>query len=502
MDERGRHSALGAARSARAAASRAPARRAARLGRPRRPGGARVGRPRRLGVAALVGRACRLGAATAVLAAACVVGLTALGAAPAGATGSPSWSASTAAPPSAPPAQVSELETVSCAPGGTCAALGDYSVGAGYRGLSLSGGSGTWTAAHVPLPAGAYSNWEPDYEAVSCPSDGGCEAVGWYLNGSSFFIEGLLLAESGGSWSATQAPLPPDALTWDQFAEVFSVSCSSVGNCGAIGFYLNSSSDFEYMLLSEVSGSWTATSLPVPQNSGSGAGAISCTAPGTCVAVGGYVDSSNVEHPLLFVESSGSWTAIPAPLPANAAASLQTSLTNVSCTTTGCVAIGTYKDTSSNVDGLLLTNASGSWTASEAPLPAGAPGAGETVSLADLSCPAAGSCTAAGSYTDSAGNTEGLLLGQSGASWSALQAPLPAGAATSGQSASISGLSCPSSSSCTATGRYVDGSGSSQAMLLVLDPSTGWSAIEAPVPAGSSASYADVFSVSCSSPGC
>ncbi len=95
-----------------------------------------------------------------------------------------------------------------------------------------------------------------------------------------------------------------------------------------------------------------------------------------------------------------------------------------------CTAGGAYRDSSGNIQGLLLTRHRWSWTAATAPVPAGAAADPET-SINGIACPSATTCTAIGSYTDSSGNSQGLLLTRHGPSWTAAQAPLPAGAATS-----------------------------------------------------------------------
>ena len=62
--------------------------------------------------------------------------------------------------------------------------------------------------------------------------------------------------------------------------------------------------------------------------------------------------------------------------------------------------------------GLLLDERSGTWsTGTEAELPSNA-GSNPGVNLASVSCASAGNCAAVGDYTDSAGNTQGLLLNE------------------------------------------------------------------------------------------
>jgi hypothetical protein len=89
----------------------------------------------------------------------------------------------------------------------------------------------------------------------------------------------------------------------------------------------------------------------------------------------------------------------------------------VACATaSACVAIGWYTDASGDGQVLLETGSGSSWTAAEAPLPANdvpeprevkgneAPSAGLVV------CPSTSSCVAIGSYKATPGQMEGMLL--------------------------------------------------------------------------------------------
>jgi hypothetical protein len=104
----------------------------------------------------------------------------------------------------------------------------------------------------------------------------------------------------------------------------------------------------------------------------------------------------------------------------------------MACAAAGsCVAVGSYSTGSNSFLGLVLTEASGSWSAAEAPLPSGALILDQHVDLDSVSCSSSTSCVAVGMYYDTSGNTEGLLLTDSSGSWSAAEAPLPSGAAPS-----------------------------------------------------------------------
>src|SRR5437764_13070525 len=89
---------------------------------------------------------------------------------------------------------------------------------------------------------------------------------------------------------------------------------------------------------------------------------------------------------------AASWaTGVEASLPANAGSIPDVALNSVSCAAAGnCSAVGKYVDSSSNVQGLLLTETAGTWaTGIEASLPANA-ASNPVVFLGSVSCASAG----------------------------------------------------------------------------------------------------------------
>jgi hypothetical protein len=210
---------------------------------------------------------------------------------------------------------------------------------------------------------------------------------------------------------------------------------------------------------------WTATEALLPFNANAvpdaALYAVSCPDTSTCVAGGEYTDTSGNRQALLTVKSGGTWKAIMAPLPANAAGNPYAAVASVSCpSSTDCMAGGTYTDDSGQAQGLLLRWSDGSWIATEAPLPADAttqatpvtgPNPGPPGGLV-VSCPAVSECFAVGSYAVD-GYYRGWLLSWSGGSWSAAEAPLPSNAAST-PDAMLFTLACPSTSECVAGGDY------------------------------------------------
>jgi Bacterial Ig-like domain (group 3)/Pentapeptide repeats (8 copies) len=414
--------------------------------------------------------------------------------------------------------------SLSCASAGNCTAVGDYTDSSGnQQGLLLSQAAGTWaTGVEAPLPANAGGRpGGVTVYGVSCASAGNCTAVGYYSD-SSGDRQGLLLTQTAGTWAAgVEAPLPASASA-DPFVNVLSVSCALAGNCTAVGAYTDSSGNQQGVLLTQTSGTWAAgVEAPLPANAGSSQqfstefGSVSCASPGNCTAVGSYTDSSGYAQGLLLTQTSGTWaTGIEAPLPANAVPApsfaAEAYLGEVSCVSAGnCTAVGNYYDAPGfyQIQGLLLTQTSGTWAAgTETSLPADA-ATYTGVSLAAVSCASAGNCTAVGSYDNSSGtealrDTSGLLLTQTSGTWApVVEASLPPDAAANGE-AGFASVSCASAGNCTASGDYGDRSGYAQGMLATETSGTWAAAIGLALPANAApGQQSDLGPVSCASAG-
>jgi hypothetical protein len=398
------------------------------------------------------------------------------------------------------------FNSLSCASGGNCTAVGTYHDSSAHRqGLLLSRSSNTWSAGiKAPLPADAATTPSVFVNTVSCASAVSCAAVGSYQD-SSGYSQGLLLSESSGAWTAIKAPLPADAAS-NPDVSLNSVSCRAAGSCTAVGSYKNASG-LQGLMLSESSRSWTASTATPPTDAGKNPllylSSVSCASADNCVAIGSYHDRLAEAQTLLVSESSGAWSAaIRAPLPPDGGATGGHNLDSVSCPAAGnCGATGYYYDSSRHAQGLLLSESSGTWTATKASLPANA-GADPSPQVVSVSCAAAGECTAGGYYTDASGHSQGVLLSESSGAWSAaIKAPLPADAGTNPR-AELASVSCASAGTCSAVGFYADSSGNGQGLVLSEAAGTWATPVKASVP-GDAATNPDagLGSISCVSAG-
>ncbi|MGH2860387.1 MAG: hypothetical protein ACRDLT_02655 [Solirubrobacteraceae bacterium] len=405
-----------------------------------------------------------------------------------------------------------QLQALSCASTGNCSAVGAYDDALGdSQSLLVSEVRGRWRGAvEAQAPPGAAITPFKLSDGggladISCAAPGDCTAVGRYTDAHRT-DHGVVFSEVHGHWS-TGVPLrlpvnairspKPKSSTVDLLV-LAGVSCSSVGNCLAVGNYETNAEVWEAMIVVERDGHWLrAITAPLPAGApiaGQNAVLLSvtCNAAGQCSAAGEYVDSSGHQQSLLVSGSGENWSAAPTPAPPNDANSDPNILpASIACASGGeCAAVGTYINPLQNSLGLLLDQAGGQWAPSTgATLPSNAAPVGtvgdQTVVLSSVACPQAGSCTAVGWYFDNDENGQGLLIAQNGGVWQpGVEVTLPTNAVNGleKQSAGLDWISCGSPGNCLATGVYTDIGYNSQGLLLSETGGVWQAGLESPLP--------------------
>jgi hypothetical protein len=155
---------------------------------------------------------------------------------------------------------------------------------------------------------------------------------------------------------------------------------------------------------------------------------------------------------------------------------------------------------SGDIEGLLLNETDGSWAAAvEAPLPANAATTDQNAIVQSVSCASAGNCSAVGSYVDSSGAIQGLLLVETAGSWATgVEAALPADAVAA--DAFLESVSCASAGNCSAVGEYTNTSFDSGGLLLTETAGSWATGVAVSVPANALAlGEVSLSSVSCAS---
>ncbi|MCU1495655.1 MAG: hypothetical protein JWO62_3419, partial [Acidimicrobiaceae bacterium] len=377
-------------------------------------------------------------------------------------------------------------DPVACGANGSCVSIGYNATNSAIAIDVLSGK--TWTSVAIGLPAGAgtatqQNNGSPAIWQVACASATSCVGVGTIVD-SGGITQALLVTGSGTSWTDRIAPLPAGAIaSGSNEGQLQGVACSS-STCTAVGNFHTSGGDVP-LVLSGSGTSWTATAPSLPANANSPYVGylkyVACSS--SCMAVGVYIDNTGNYAGLIETGSGSSWAASAAPVPPHGSTITYASLDGVACGTGPCVSVGIYSDASSVQQGVVVSGSGTSFSATEAPLPAGAAvSSGTEATLNDVACTGS-TCTAVGSYfVDTTNNQEPLLLTGSGTSWTAMAGPVPSGAAgPSTANAYLNSIACTAGGSCTAVGQYSDTSNNLLPLALTGSGSS-WSAAGAPMP--------------------
>jgi hypothetical protein len=398
-------------------------------------------------------------------------------------------------------------------------------------GAAVSPPAQGWTTTEAPLPADAGNgSTNPNVYLASstCPIANGCVSVGWYSD-TSGYAWGLIEQQNGTSWTDTEAPQPANSGTGsDQSFEFGSgqcgfaepcraVSCPSATFCVAVGQYRDSAGYYQPVVDTLSNGTWTSAEGALPGDTATDSTvvhpdglffSVSCASTTFCVAVGNYVNTSGVTNGLIATLSGTTWTAQAAPRPANASNTLN--LNTISCPTASfCGAGGYFVDTSSGsaFNGWLLTLSNGTWSGMRAPEPSGAGDDGDAhqnAAVNQLTCPTAASCVGAGLYESSAGGFFPLLETWNGTGWTPLQGPLPAGAdTTTPEFDQLAAVSCGSPTSCVAVGQYFGPGGTNYYGLIDTLSGGVWTPSQAPVPANVDPTEPEtqLIELSCPTPG-
>lgn len=353
--------------------------------------------------------------------------------------------------------------------GTSCVAGGSYYRSpAGELPMIAAESAGKWgTGTKIRLPANARPTLgSAAIASISCPATTSCVAVGNYLTATS--LAGLITTGHAATWSAATAPVLPSSAASVPDAYLTGVSCTGPGSCVAVGGYTNGGQNEEAMAVTQAGGHWRrSVAIVPPSNSDANPDAhltaVSCPKAGYCVAVGVYTTNAVDDEVMAAAEVRGRWgRAVQVSMPANSAAQPVAELYSVSCTSTrDCVATGNYTDNKGRGYPLIATYSRGHWQRATGftRLPAGAERDNQFATLNAVSCTARG-CTAAGSYGNAQGADSAMVVVESGGRWGrAVQIRLPAGAESGSlQSATLFGIACLGTSACTAVGSYVGAS--------------------------------------------
>ncbi len=411
-----------------------------------------------------------------------------------------------------------DLESVSCTSASLCMAVGNYGIQntgkapSTHHTLAEQWNGTEWTVLATPQPPSSSSS---GLSSVSCTTPSACTATG-----------GLLAETWNGTEWVVSFYTPPTA---ENIEELNAVSCATT-SCTVVGGH-------------DVTGgrNLLASALSVPVAETTGPTAVTNTSatlngtlnpygyettyqfeygptqaygtksPATEAHVGaGWRNESltatvtglklqeqTYHYRLVATSIVGvtygqdqtiaprSWSIVATPNPTGGTAN---TLRGVSCpTSTWCDGVGSYKN-STETEVSLGEHWNGTeWALLTMPNPTG----GKEISLRGISCSSSTACTAVGSYASSAGVKAALAERWNGTEWTLQYPPTPSG----GSAAYLRGVSCTTSTACTAVGYYYN-SKSEYATLAEYWNGTTWVVQSSPNAAGA---YNVLESVSCTS---
>jgi hypothetical protein len=344
-----------------------------------------------------------------------------------------SWSVVSSPNPSGSTESI--LFGVSCTSSTACIAVGTSHESSGLEtGFAETWNGSSWNLSATPQPSGATAF---HFRAVACSAANACTAVGSYTTSAG--TESVLVERWNGSeWSIESAPGPSGALV----SAFTSVSCVSAKVCVAVGDSFSTSGT---TLAERWNGKeWLIQATPNTTNFLNRLEGVSCSSSKACTAVGTNVGSTLIER-----WNGSEWT-----IQTSANGTLGGNrLAAVSCPSTkACTAVGNIFSDFATPPRFSLAE---SWTGSEWMLQTTAGPSGETESaLGAVSCVTPKVCTSTGWVTTSLGRVpETLANVWNGTGWSLESTP------NAGESSELhGGVSCISSTECTAVGSFV-GSG-------------------------------------------
>jgi hypothetical protein len=189
-----------------------------------------------------------------------------------------------------------EAAAVSCGSVGNCSAGGDYaSTRFKDQSFVVNEKPGDWgRAREVPGTVALNPGGDGGILALSCPSAGNCGGVGVYGTAADA-LGVVVVTETKGVWGPAGEAPGSAALNKGGLAELPSVSCASAGNCSAGGWYEARDGHIQVFVVSQQNGRWgRAEEVPgtAALNKGTPANldTMSCGALGNCGAGGSYKD--------------------------------------------------------------------------------------------------------------------------------------------------------------------------------------------------------------------
>jgi len=308
------------------------------------------------------------------------------------------------------------------------AVLFNGSVAAAAASTPLAPTGPAWSIVTSPNTSTTHYNYLFD---VTCTSASDCWAVGYYVipgHGGKTLIEHW----NGTAWSIVTSP--NGSTTRDN--SLSGVTCASVSNCWAVGYYYNGSNP--QTLIEHWNGTaWSIVTSPNATQNDELSG-VTCASASDCWAVGDYaIDSAGLPGQTLIEHWNGTaWSIVTSP---NTSTGQDNRLFDVTCASASdCWVVGQH-----SFDRTLIEHWNGTaWSIVTSP------NATQGNELSGVTCTSASDCWAVGDYnTGSVGGWRALIEHWNGTAWSIVTSPN-----TSGTQYYLRDVTCASASDCWAVG--------------------------------------------------
>jgi hypothetical protein len=243
---------------------------------------------------------------------------------------------------------MAQVNAVSCAKPGDCSAGGYYRpTKVTTTAFVVTEQDGSWgSAVKVPGIAALNAGGSAALSALSCGSAGDCGAGGSYLDASGH-RQAFLVTQRSGHWNTATEARATGALNAGGSAGLSAISCPSPGNCAAGGTYEPTSNHVQLFLITESKGAWgKAIAMPgiLTRNKGTSTQVFSlrCSSAGNCAAGGYYENAAFRQFAYVITESGGRWGAVTeVPGIASVSPASDSQVVQVSCPSDGhCTGVG------------------------------------------------------------------------------------------------------------------------------------------------------------------
>ncbi len=348
------------------------------------------------------------------------------------------------------------FNAISCTAPGFCTVAGSY----GQQAITATSAHGVWTPVVLAQfgPSTARSGDGPNdaFSTVTCSSPGNCTAAGGYADENGYVVP-MTESSINGVWQPAVPIKFPDDFNHDSVNSFHAVSCSSAGNCAAVGYAF----DFDINNVSSFSSTSTnGVWAPAVVLRNSTLVAVSCPAVGQCTAAGSMKDADDSSTAITVPLISGSWRSPNVAVIDSALLEPYgdgSSFNAIDCASiASCTAVGTYGGLNWIMQSLVASSTNGVWTTTAPMQYPGAHTPGNfNAGLFAVSCSRAFFCSAAGYLQAVEGGYEAVTVTQRNGVWGEMiPATFANGVANTRHDDFFTSISCAAAGSCTAAGSY------------------------------------------------